>query len=96
MTLDRREHGRQHPSAKLLPLEQPYSAASHDDLALRASVVAGLASGMEYWAGLAIDWIESGLPMDAELAELLLELAKRRTMPQRLRHRAFALAKRWQ
>ncbi|PLC40477.1 hypothetical protein C0Q88_21985 [Ralstonia pickettii] len=51
---------------------------------------------MDYWAALAVGWIEGGLPMDAELAELLQEIAEHRNMSQRLRHRAFALAKRWQ
>ena len=83
-------------SSKLLPLEQPYSSASHDTLIARESVVVGLTSGMDYWAGLAIGWIEAGLPTDAELVELLLGIARRRAVPQRLRHRAFALAKRWQ
>lgn len=84
------------PSSKLLPLEQPYLAVSRDELAARESVVIGLTSGMAHWAGLAIAWLEAGLPVDAELAELLLEVAQQRGMPQQLRHQAFALAKRWQ
>ena len=90
------ENRREHAGTKLLPLEQPYSTASRDASAAKESVVAGLTSGMDYWATLAVGWIEGGLLMDAELAELLLEIAKRRNMSQRLRHRAFALAKRWQ
>lgn len=90
------EHRREHAGTKLLPLEQPYAIASHDESTARASVVAGLTSGMDYWAGLAVGWIESGLPVDTQLAELLFGIAKLRHMPQRLRHRAFALAKRWQ
>lgn len=90
------EHGREHAGTKLLPLEQPYSTASHNASAARESVVAGLVSGMDFWAALAVGWIEGGLPMDAELAKLLLEIARRRNVSQRLRHRAFALAKRWQ
>ncbi|MFV8580545.1 DUF6881 domain-containing protein, partial [Ralstonia pseudosolanacearum] len=90
------EHRPEYAGTKLLPLEQPYAIASHDEWTARASVVAGLTSGMDYWAGLAVGWIESGLPVDTQLAELLFGIAKLRHMPQRLRHRAFALAKRWQ
>lgn len=90
------EPRRENPSRKLLPLEQPYATVSHDESTARESVVAGLTSGMDYWAGLAIGWIESGLPLDTQLAELLFAIAKVRHMPQRLRHRAYALAKRWQ
>lgn len=90
------EPRREHPSRKLLPLEKPYATVSHDESAARGAVVAGLTSGMDYWAGLAVGWIESGLPLDTQLAELLLKIAELRHMPQQLRHRAFALAKRWQ
>ena len=85
---------RENPSSKLLPLEQPYSSASYDAPTAKESVVVGIMSGMDYWAGLAVGWIEAGLPVCAELKKLLLEIAQRRTVPQRLRHRAFALAKR--
>ncbi len=90
------EHRLEHAVTKLRPLERPYSIASHDESVARESVVAGLVSGTDYWAALAVGWIEGGLPMDVELAALLLETAKRRNMSQRLRHRAFALAKPWQ
>ncbi|WP_420993620.1 DUF6881 domain-containing protein [Cupriavidus sp. 30B13] len=86
----------ENPSSKLLPLEQPHSTASHSESSARESVVAGLMSGLDYWIGLAIGWIESGQPIDAELADLLLALAQSPTIEQRLRHRAFSLAKRWQ
>ncbi|WP_316874445.1 DUF6881 domain-containing protein [Ralstonia edaphi] len=90
------EPRRENPSRKLLLLEQPYATVSHDESTARGAVVAGLTSGMDYWAGLAVGWIESGLPLDTQLAELLLKIAELRHMPQQLRHRAFALAKRWQ
>lgn len=90
------EPRREHPSRKLLPLEKPYATVSPDGSSVRESIVAGLTSGIDYWVDRAVGWIECGLPVDAQLAELLLEIARLHHMPQRLRHRAFALAKRWQ
>ena len=90
------EPRRENPSRKLLLLEQRYATGSYGESIARESVVAGLTSGSDYWASLAVGWIESGLPLDTQLAELLFAIAKVRHMPQRLRHRAYALAKRWQ
>jgi hypothetical protein len=65
------------------------------DVSLREMVATGLRSGSTYWSGLAIGWVEQGFAVDAGLVELMDRLAEGKEIDQRTRHRAFALARRW-
>ena len=49
-----------------------------------------------YWVSLAIAWLEQGAPLDIELVAALDEIAVTKSFSQGIRHRAFALARRWQ
>lgn len=59
---------------------------------LRDIALAALRSGSDYWAGLAVNWLESGLPFDAVLRDSADSLPV--TMSQSTRHRAFRVARR--
>jgi hypothetical protein len=58
-------------------------------------VMAALSWPTEGWAAQALQWIESGMPMDNELAAALERFASVEHNSQANRHKAFALAKRW-
>ncbi|KAB0584981.1 hypothetical protein F7Q92_02165 [Ideonella dechloratans] len=49
-----------------------------------------------YWGTLAITWLEQGLHINEPLATALERVAQNKRFSQADRHRAFALAKRWQ
>lgn len=76
-------------------LEGPYpeyqSVASVRDV-----VLAGLTWPTDYWAGLAIGWLEQGAPLDAGVIVALNQVAQKKHFAQSIRHRAFSLAKRWE
>jgi hypothetical protein len=84
------------PRALVVHLEAPYSAYKQIIAPAREVVMAGLCWPTDYWAGLAIGWLEQGAPIDAEVIVLLNQVAGKRHFPQRVRHRAFALARRWE
>lgn len=70
-----------------LPLDGPSA---------RDIVIAALKWPTEYWPELALAWLDEGLPVDEELAALLLAVSRQHAFVQRLRHRAFAIAMRWE
>lgn len=50
-----------------------------------------------YWPEQAVGWLQAGFPLDQELAGALGRLIEQNPeWPQRLGHRAFALARRWE
>jgi len=89
-------------------LEKPFEVAERDlpdaastlrkkytlpaEIALQPLVVTALTSHSEYWAGLALRWLEDGFPLDLELTQLLAHCAENRILPQSHRHRARKLA----
>lgn len=48
-----------------------------------------------YWPALAIGWIEQGAPINAAIATRLEAIGRGQLYEQRIRHRSFALHKRW-
>lgn len=58
------------------------------EIALQPLVVTALTSHSEYWAGLALQWLEDGFPLDLELSQVLAHCIENRTWPQSYRHRA--------
>src|SRR5689334_18248541 len=83
------------PRALILHLEAPYSAYRPDSASARDVILAGLSWPADYWVGLALGWLEQGAPIDAEIAALLDRVA-RKSLTQSVRHRAFALARKWE
>ena len=84
------------PSTLVAVLEQPYSeTAKRPDINCHASLIAGLEWLTPYWIDLALDWIEQGFTLDAEIVQMLEAISSRKELPQRTRHRAFTFAKRW-
>ncbi|WP_226501845.1 hypothetical protein [Pseudomonas sp. MWU16-30322] len=89
-------------------LEKPFEAAAIDlpdsvkilqkkhtlpaQISLQQLVLTALASHSEYWAGLALQWLEDGFPLDFELTEMLAFCAENKALPQSHRHRARRLA----
>ena len=80
----------------LLPaLESPLSEFVPEVASAREVVMSGLDWPTPYWPELAVTWLEDGMPMDDEIAWVLLRIADTKTFPQNLRHRSEALARRW-
>lgn len=81
----------------VLLLEAPYAAFMNTPGVAAGDVLrAGLSEAWpsDYWAGLAVGWLEKGAPMDAEASLLLNAVVQRRHFSQAVRHRAFALTRR--
>ena len=57
--------------------------------------MAALSWPTEGWVQQAFEWIESGVPLDADLVSALEQFASVKHNSQQNRHKAFALAKRW-
>lgn len=57
--------------------------------------MSGLDWPTPYWPELALAWLEDGVPMDYEIARVLVRIADTKTFPQNLRHRSATLARRW-
>ncbi|RRW40379.1 hypothetical protein EGJ52_21560 [Pseudomonas luteola] len=55
-----------------------------------------LAFPTRHWAWLAASWMESGFPISQEICDKLLAVSANKAEAQKLRHRCFALARRWQ
>ncbi len=70
--------------------------AEAEDVPLWELVVFALTGPMKRgWGGHAVSWIEAGFPIDDEIASALEQVAQDRRFLQRVRHRAFAVARRW-
>src|SRR5262249_1229704 len=65
-------------------------------VSLRDLVLVALTEPMRRgWSAHAVAWIEVGFPIDDEIASALEHAAQDKRILQRVRHRAFAAAKRW-
>ena len=62
----------------------------------RDAIDVGLCWPTPYWPELAVRWLEQGAPWDAGVVKLLDAVAYTGQFPQDLRHRAFALARRFE
>ena len=83
------------PSELVIHLERPMNQLPLDGPSVREIVIAGLAWPTEYWPQLALAWLDEGLPIDEEIADLLLAVSRQCAFSQHLRHQAFVLAMRW-
>lgn len=81
----------------LVLLESPLKDAKSPEL-VRGAIEAGLRwpTASPYWPDLAVRWLEEGAPMDGDLVKLLDVVNNTKQFPQHLRHRAFALARRFE
>jgi hypothetical protein len=84
------------PRALVVHLDEPYASYKPVLAPARDVVLAGLAWPTEHWAVLAVSWLEQGAPIDQEIALGLGQVAQKKHFGQSIRHRAFALARRWQ
>lgn len=66
-------------------------------VSLRELVGFAIERGSPYWVGRSVDWLQSGFPLDQDLADSLDRLIHEHPeWPQRLRHQASGLVRRWQ
>lgn len=79
----------------MVMLESPLEDVTSPEL-VRSAIDAGLRYPGRYWPELAVGWLERGAPMDGDIVKLLDTLADTDHFPQHLRHRAFALARRFE
>jgi hypothetical protein len=63
-------------------------------ISLEALVAFALGSWGSHWPALAVSWLENGMPVTSEIAGALESMSSNKGLPQAVRHRAFALAKR--
>ena len=82
------------PRPLLIFLEAPY-ADYLGSVPARQVVLVGLCFQSAYWIGLAVGWLEQGIPLDDEIVEILNQVAETHHYDQRIRHRSKALARRW-
>lgn len=83
------------PRKLVAHLQSPYDKYDSANAQVRDVLVAGLSWETAYWPSLAVQWLEQGAEVDAEVVSLLDQIASRKTFPQALRHKAFAIARRW-
>jgi hypothetical protein len=80
----------------IVHLESPLSAYASAEVSPRDIVLAGLNWPTEYWAGLAVGWLEEGAPVDTEIVSALHAIVVKKDYSQGIRHRAFSLARRFE
>lgn len=83
------------PRPLVVLLEMPY-AEYRGEVPVKDILLAGLRWETQHWPSLAVEWLEQGAPLDAEIKEALDGVASRKHFPQPLRHKAFAIARRWE
>lgn len=85
--------------ALVVRLQTPFADYCEDDAAARDVILAGLSWSTDtsagYWQGLAVEWIEQGASIDADLVEFLNVIATTERLSQELRHRARTILRRW-
>ena len=80
----------------LLPfLESPYAAYKPVTASAKEVVLIGLRWLNEYCSSLAITWLEQSAPIDHEVVIALEKIAATEKLSQSIRHRAFALVRRY-
>lgn len=86
--------------ALVVRLQAPFADYCADDATARDVILAGLSWPTDtpagYWQGLAVDWIEQGAAVDAEMAEFLEVIATTAKLSQKLRHKVRAIVRRRQ
>ena len=84
--------------ALVVRLQTPFADYCADDAVARVVILAGLSWPTDtpagYWQGLAVDWIEQGAAVDAEMTEFLKVIVATVRLPQQLRHKARAIVRR--
>jgi len=71
------------------------TSEQRSSITLERLVAFALTSWGSHWPALAVSWLEGGMPITTELAQVLEAVSQDTRLPQPVRHRAFALAKRW-
>jgi hypothetical protein len=79
----------------IVHLEKQYAEYDNTCTPAREVILAGLLWQTDYWPGLAVAWLEQGAPIDKEIVEALELVSSKEHFPQHLRHRSFAIARRW-
>ncbi|MDM5181308.1 hypothetical protein PO883_29425 [Massilia sp. DJPM01] len=86
--------------ALIVRLEMSLADYAGADATAREVILAGLSWPTDtmsgYWQGLAVDWIEQGAAVDAEMVALVNVIATTAKLPQQLRHKAREIVRRWQ
>lgn len=83
------------PRALVVHLESPYGEERCNQPPAQQIILAGLQAPSEYWVNLAVGWLEQGTPANDEIIKALIAIVEDKYFSQRVRHRSFALKKRW-
>ncbi len=84
----------------LIFLEQPLieakeliSSLNIEPFPFRRLIEFAVSSDADYWAKLAVDWLEQGIPVDEKIAKAISLMIEEKRTSQKTRHRAFRLLK---
>jgi hypothetical protein len=86
---------RMHQSELVSQLLKPMSELDTSRASPKEVILAALAWPTEGWTAKALEWVDAGVPLDNELVTALEQFASVTHNSQSLRHKSFALAKRW-
>jgi len=81
------------PAAQVKVGEAASACEIADKFPFEAVVLTALDWETQYWPSLAVEWLEQGFPVSTASLPKLLALASNKVVPQKVRHRAAALAR---
>ncbi len=76
-------------------LIKPLSELDTSVFSPKQVVLAALTWPTDGWMNKALEWIEQGVPLDEEIVTALEAVSDNKHNAQAIRHKAFALSKRW-
>ena len=76
--------------------EQLISSLGFEPFPFRRLIEFAISSESDYWASLAVDWLEQGVPLNEKVANAINLMVEEKRASQKTRHRAFQLMKRFE
>jgi hypothetical protein len=80
----------------LVETKQLISSLDFEPFPYRRLIEFALSSEADYWASLAVDWLEQGVPINGQIANAINSMVEEKRTSQKTRHRAFSLVKRFE
>jgi len=77
----------------LVETQQLISSLDFEPFPFRRLIEFALSSEADYWASLAVDWLEQGIPINENIVNAVNLMVEEKRTSQKTRHRAFGLVK---